>query len=58
VLRFLGVDERNPESPMALRIANALSRIPIYAGSRTNLGSDDHSRDLAKLMAAARQRFG
>ncbi len=58
VLRFLGVDEQNAASPMALRIADALSRIPIHAGSRTNLGSDDHGRDLAKLMAAARQRFG
>ncbi len=58
VLRFLGVDEHGDSGSIAQRVDQALARIPIYDGSRSNLPTDEGAKQLEKLMAAARQRFG
>jgi hypothetical protein len=56
-LRFLGLDGRGDPYAGAGRIEQALARIPIHAGSGADFPAQEGADKLAKLMAAARQRF-
>ena len=58
VLEFAGVGAAGRGGELAARVDEALRRVPVHAGTRTELPSEDFVRELEMLMAAARARFG
>jgi len=58
VAQFTKLDGKTDEGAAALRLDQALARIPIHHGSRANVPADESAQKLERLMVDARQRFG